>query len=66
MTTSLPTDTYYRGYRLSLFRKGTTIQKVHIHAQGDPELIAIVPNLEHAKTTIDSWLRRRLLWSFLF
>ena len=49
------TDTYYRGYRLSLLREGTPTEKVHIHAMGDPELISIVPSLEKAREIIDTW-----------
>lgn len=59
MTNSLPTDTYYRGYRLSHLREGTPTAKVHIHAMGDPELLSIVPTEAKAKETIDEWLNAR-------
>lgn len=59
MTTSLPTDIYYRGYRLSRLRAGTPTEKVHIHAQGDPELLSIVPTMDKARAVIDDWLNAR-------
>lgn len=52
----LNTDTYYRGYRLSRFRAGTPRESVHIHAQGDPELLSIVSTLEDARRVIDNWV----------
>lgn len=53
---TLPTDTYYRGYRLSQFRVGTPTEKVHIYAMGDPELLSIVPTIDKAKEVIDEWM----------
>jgi hypothetical protein len=52
-------DIYYRGYRLSIFREGTPLQKVHIHQQGDPGLISIVPSVDTAKKNIDEWLNAK-------
>lgn len=51
MTNSLPTDTYYRGYRLSYVpRDGVYIYK-------DAELIDQSSHtLQQAKWTVDSWL----------
>lgn len=62
MTTSLPTDTYYRGYRLSRVREGTPSETVHIYHGIDHidtvvwDLISLVPTMERAKETIDNWL----------
>lgn len=55
----IATDTYYRGYRLSRLREGTPTETVHIRWMGQDELIAAVPTLDQAKSTIDEWLRAR-------
>lgn len=51
--TSLPTDTYYRGYRLSTFCDGDTAiyhQAEHIDTCGD---------IGVAKALIDEWLNAK-------
>lgn len=53
--TTMPTDTYYRGYRLTQVRKGTPTETIQIRQMGDPELIALVPTLERAKAEVDSY-----------
>lgn len=57
MINSLPTDTYYRGYRLSAVRQGTPTETVHIYYGTD--LVSMVPTLEQARRTIDDWQEAR-------
>jgi hypothetical protein len=57
--TNLPTDTYYRGYRLTLMAQGTPTERIHIRQMGDPELIAGVPDMHTARAVIDGWLNAR-------
>lgn len=51
----LPTDTYYRGYRLSLLNGGDSAG-VKIYAMGDPDLLHVSPDEHEAREVIDSWL----------
>ena len=53
MTTSLPTDTYYRGYRLSCTHEGTPEQTIDIYANADH--IERVFDFDTARADIDAW-----------
>lgn len=48
-------DIYYRGYRLSIMRESTPTQTIHIHAPGDPTLLALVPTEEKAREVVDGY-----------
>lgn len=52
MTTSLHTDTYYRGYRLATDPDNTVVY-------WGPEQIDIFDTPEQAKETIDTWLNAK-------
>lgn len=56
MTNTLPRDTYYRNYRLSLLSEGTPTERVHIRVMGDSELLSVVPTIDKAKSVIDEWM----------
>lgn len=56
MTSSpaLPTDTYYRGYRLSVFGDGHPANDTHIY--WGPDHIDTAPSKAGAMAMIDLWL----------
>lgn len=58
-TSSLPTDTYYRGYRLSQVRAGTPTETIHVRYPGDSTLLAAVPTLDQAKKVVDEYHNAR-------
>ena len=56
-STNLPTDTYYRGYRLSTVREGEADMEVLVWF--GPEHIDTFFSYARAKSTIDGWLNAR-------
>lgn len=59
MTNTLPRDTYYRGYRLTIIRHGRSTECIHIRAMGSPEFLSEVPTIEKAQSVIDEWMNAR-------
>lgn len=51
----IATDTYYRGYRLSLVNGGDSAG-IYIRAMGDPDLLHTAVDEFEAKEVIDDWL----------
>lgn len=49
----IQTDTYYRGYRLTLLREGTPTETVAIHHEADH--LGFVPTMEQARQVVDDY-----------
>lgn len=57
MITSLPTDTYYRGYRLSHCAQGTPTETVKIYYGTD--FLGLVPTMDQARKVVDEYHNAR-------
>lgn len=51
---TLPTDTYYRGYRLSHQRQGTPTEQVNIYYGSD--FLGACPTMDQAKGICDGYM----------